>query len=170
MSETHFEGSDMAHIIEALRPELGDQFQDHYPAVVRRMTDIVANPSKPVNLRTADAIVTAMGCPHMLANGAVRVVEHSRKGAGNHPAAVAVPANGNVPGILLPAAPFRKWMERQSRHYRTLTSMYHDFDLTPKQGAAIWRGDTKKVHSHVVEVAAARRGVHIGKIYPQLAR
>lgn len=166
MGETHFRGDDMARVIAALRPELdADQFQDLYPSVLRRMTDITANPEKPVNLRTADAVVTAMGCPHVLTNGAVRVVEGYNRKA---PEPMSVPANGNVPDLMLPAAPFRKWMERQCRYYRTLTSMYHDLDLPPKLGSQIWRGQKKQVPCATVERSMSRRGQHYDSIYPQL--
>lgn len=162
--ETHFHGTDMARIINAFRPELGDQFQDIYPAVVRRMTDVCANPDRPVNLRTADAIVTAMGCPHVLTNGAVRVVQHSRTATPQPPQPIAV--NGDH-GYMLPAAPFRKWMERQSRHYRTLTAMYLDLGLANKQGSNIWAGSTKQLNARVIAAALARRGVELHEVYPQ---
>lgn len=163
--ETHFRGDDLARIIQAFRPELHEQFDTLYPSVVRRMTDILANPQNPVNLRTADSVVVAMGCPHVLANGAVRVVEgHNRKA----PEPMGVPVNGNTPDIMLPAAPFRKWLERQSKEYRTLTSMYNDMDLPHKVGSNVWRGQTKEIHAHVVEAALARRGSHWTEVYPNL--
>lgn len=166
MSETHFNGEDMARIITNFRPELHDRFDELYPSVMRRMTDICAHPQNAVNLRTADAVVVAMGCPHVLANGAVRVVEgHNRKANGAAPSLAVEP--GLIPDVMLPSAPFRKWLERQSRHYRTLTSMYHDMDIPPKQGTYIWRGQLKHVRSLVVEVAASRRGSHIELIYPK---
>lgn len=166
--ETHFHGTDMARVISALRPELGDEFAEIHPAVVRRMTDICANPDRPVNLRTADAVVTAMGCPHVLTNGAVRVVDgHSRKGSNGHVAPRQFVQQEEVRGHMLPAAPMRKWMERQSRHYRTLTAMYLDLGLAPKQGSAIWAGTTKQLNARVIAAALARRGVELHEVYPQ---
>lgn len=165
MAETHFYGHDMAGIIEHFRPELHDQFAELYPSIQRRMADILAHPERHVNLRTADAIVTAMGCPHVLANGAVRVVEGYHRKLTEPMASVAIPGV-EIQARMLPAAPFRKWLERQSRHYTTLTSMYNDLDLEMHQGSSIWRGTAKQVHSHTVEAAASRRGVHIDSIYP----
>lgn len=159
----------MARVINALRPELHPHFQELYPSIERRMRDICANPQRAVNLRTADAVVTAMGCPHVLTNGAVRVVEHNRR---------VVPSNGHKPtkppivliegpGYMLPAAPFRKWMERQSRHYRTLTAMYHDLGLHPRQGSQIWAGTTKQLNARVIAAALARKGVELHEVYPK---
>jgi hypothetical protein len=167
MPETFFDGGDMARVIIALRPELGDGWGEHHSAAVRRITEILAHPERPVSLRAADVVVTAMGCPHVLTNGAVRLVQHNRLWSTPSPSR---DVNSENPGVLLPAPPFRKWLERQSRHYRTLTAMYHDLSLTPKVGSNIWLGYAKSVHSHVVEVALDRRGVKIELVYPTYAR
>lgn len=150
--ETHFNGEDMARVIAAFRPELHHNFPENYPAENRRMTDILANPSNPVNLRTADSIVTAMGCPHVLANGAVRQVEHNRKDR--------VTVNGTVP-----AAPFRKWLERQSRHYRTLTLMYNDLGLDHGIGKRVWTGQAKSIETRLVQEALACKGLELNAVY-----
>lgn len=161
--ETHFRGEDMARIICAFKPELSDSFGENYPSIQRRMNDICANPQRPVNLRTADSVVTAMGCPHVLTNGAVRVLPgYNRKESRNGRALYA----GAGPPDMLPAAPLRKWLERQSRHYPTLTAMYNDLDLGPQQGSSIWRGTTKQLDSRTVAAALARRGVELHEVYP----
>lgn len=168
--ETLFSGEDMARVINAMKPELHDRFAEIYPNAARYMHRITTEPERHVQLRVADEIVTAMGCPHVLTNGAVAVVYVSEKVASGHPRSL----NGYVvypqemhEGVLLDAGPFRKWMERQSRHYKSLKAMYTDLDLTQKQGEEIWRGKAKKVHSHVVEMALSRRGCAMGSIYPQ---
>jgi hypothetical protein len=150
----------MARIINAFRPELHEQFAEVYPSIERRMRDICANPNRPVNLRTADAVVTAMGCPHVLTNGAVRVVTYNRRNGGGRFSYPQV-----VPEQLL-AAPFRKWMERQRRHYKTLTAMYHDLGLTHAEGTKIWRGYQKHVSGKTVVHALGRREVQLSDVYP----
>lgn len=165
MTDTHFYGEDICRIIEALRPELGDQFQTNFPSIWRRMDDVIANPSRPVSLRTADAIFTAMGCPHCLVNGAVRVATGYHRKAG-----VYVPPpvfTYEEPGIWLPSPPFRRWMERQLRHYRSAGAMFIDLDLDLTLAKGIWKGTIKQVHSSVVEAAASHRDSHIELIYPR---
>lgn len=161
--ETHFYGEDMAMVISSVTPQLADTFHEVHPAVVRRMNDILNHPERPVNLRTADAIVTAIGIPHVLTNGAVRVAEGYNRKQG----LPIVPQNNDGTVLWLPAPPFRKWLERQSRHYKTLTAMYQDLELTTRQGSSIWRGQVKQVQHPVVEVAMDRRGCVITQVYPQ---
>jgi hypothetical protein len=168
MYETHFYGEDVASVIKLMRPEMPDQFWESHPSVVRRMNIILADPDLPVNLRTADAIVTAMGCPHLLIDGTIRVMEgYHRK---QEPMVQPLPSEYTVPDVMLPSPPFRKWLERQHRHYATLTSMYIDLDLPMRLGSGIWRGQVKRVRSPIVEAAATRRGSRIELIYPRFRR
>jgi len=166
--ETHFYGEDMAELIKFMRPDLPEQFWASHPSIVRRMNDILADPSIPVTLRTADAIVTAMRIPQALVNGQVRVREgyHRRM----QPMTQPLPTEVNIPDIMLPAPPFRKWLERQHRHYATLTSMYIDLELPHRLGSGIWRGQVRDVRSPIVEAAALRRGSRIEMIYPRFRR
>lgn len=148
--------ADLAEVITSfINGEIPAGWIEWHPRCYSQMCRIVGEPFGYVSFGVADSIVCAMGCPHVLANGRVEVVE------GDSAPAKRTPKNGYVP-----AAPFQAWLREYAKAYPTLTAMYVDLDMPYVAAKNYMKTMTQYVPKAVVVSALARAEVPFDQLYP----